>query len=215
MLSLDPDLGLSRPLRIVLLGAHADDVEIGAGGTLVRLLRERPRAEVTSVVFTGSEARADEARAAAADLLEDALEVDVLTPGFRDGYLPHHGADVKAWAHGALGALEADLVFTHRRDDAHQDHRFLADLAWQLFRGCPIVEYEVPKWDGDLGQPNAYVVLEDALLERKIEVLGRHFSSQHGKRWYDGDTFRSLARVRGVEAGARYAEGFYCRKLTW
>lgn len=215
MFDLDPAAGTTRPLRLVLFGAHADDVEIGAGGTLLRLLAERPQTVVTSVVFTGSEARASEARAAAANLLEDALEVDVLTPGFRDGFVPYDAAEVKAWAHDSLGALEADLVLTHRADDAHQDHRFLAGLAWQLFRGATIANYEIPKWDGDLATPNAYVALEDATLERKIEILGRHFASQHGKGWYDGETFRSLARIRGVEAGARYAEGFHCRKLTW
>ncbi|MGB3541286.1 PIG-L deacetylase family protein [Rubrivirga sp.] len=215
MFDLEAAKGRTKPLRIVLLGAHADDVEIGAGGTLLRLLSERPRTSITSAVFTGSDARADEARAAAADLFEDALEVDVLTPGFRDGYLPYHAADVKAWAQEALSGLEADLVLTHRRDDAHQDHRFLSDLAWQLFRGATIVGYEIPKWDGDLGQPNAYVALEAETLDRKIDVLGRHFSSQHVKRWYDGESFRSLARLRGIEAGVRYAEGFTCRKLTW
>ena len=215
MFDLEDAKGRTSPLRVAVLGAHADDVEIGAGGTLLRLVSERPRTSVTSVVFTGGDARADEARSAAADLLQGALEVDVLTPGFRDGFLPYQAAEVKEWARDALSSLEADLVLTHRRDDAHQDHRFLSDLAWQLFRGAAVVEYEVPKWDGDLGRPNAYVALEDETLERKVDTLGRHFSSQHGKRWYDGETFRSLARLRGVEAGVRYAEGFACRKLTW
>ena len=215
MFDLEDAQGRTEPLRVVLLGAHADDVEIGAGGTVLRLLAERPRTSVTQVVFTGSDDRAAEARAAADDLLAGALEVRVLTPGFRDGHLPYLAHDVKAWAHAALAGPTPDLVLTHRADDAHQDHRFLCDLAWQLFRGATIASYEVPKWDGDLGRPNAYVALGDGTLERKVGVLERHFPSQHGKGWYDGETFRSLARLRGVEASARYAEAFECRKLTW
>ena len=215
MLSLPPDLGRDRPLRLVCLGAHADDVEIGAGGTVLRLLAARPLTEVTMVVFTGDETRAAEARDAAADLLADAADASVAMPGFDDGFLPHHAADVKAWARDHLAGLRPDLVLTHRRDDAHQDHRAVADLSWQTFRGARIAEYEVPKWDGDLGRPNAYVALDEETAHRKVTLLGRHFPSQHGKPWYDPETFRGLARVRGVEAGTRYAEAFHCAKLVW
>lgn len=215
MFGLPPDLGRTDPLHLVLLGAHADDVEIGAGGTVLRLLAERPRTTVTLAVLTATGDRADEARAAADALLADAASADVLTPGFQDGALPYTASVVKAWARETLGALRPDLVLTHRLDDAHQDHRFVGELAWQTFRGARIAAYEVPKWDGDLDRPNAYVALDSVTLDRKLALLRAHFPSQHGKGWYDDDTFRGLARVRGVEAGARYAEAFHCRKLVW
>ena len=215
MFALPPDLGHTRPLRVVALGAHADDVEIGAGGTLLRLLAERPDTHVTAVVATGDTARQREARDAAADLLRGAASATVLTPGFRDGFLPHEQPALKDWARERLTGTRPHLVLTHRRDDAHQDHRALGDLAWQTFRGATIAEMEIPKWDGDLGQPNAYVALSEAQVERKLDLLGRHFGSQRGKGWYDDETFRGLARLRGVEAGTRYAEAFRCTKLVW
>lgn len=215
MFGLDSGLGRERPLRLVLLGAHADDIEIGAGGTLLRLLAERPQTHVVYTVLTASGDRADEARAAAQDLLADAAGLDVHTPGFRDGFLPYQAETVKVWARETLGQAAPDLVLTHRSDDGHQDHRFVAHLAWQTFRGAAIASYEIPKWDGDLDRPNAYVTLDEPTVDRKLALLSRHFQSQQGKGWYDGETFRGLARIRGVESGARYAEAFHCRKLVW
>jgi len=215
MFALDPSLGRDEPLRVLALGAHADDVEIGAGGTVFRLIAERPQTEVTLVVFSASGARIDEARASADALLADAARADVHVLGFRDGYFPVEAAEVKGWAQAHLEGLRPHLVLTHRRDDAHQDHRVVADLAWQTFRGAAIAAYEIPKWDGDLDRPNAYVALDAATLDRKVAHLGAHFASQQAKGWYDGETFRGLARIRGVEAGARYAEAFHCAKLVW
>lgn len=217
MFALDPRLGAEpgRPLRLVCLGAHADDVEIGAGGTVLRLLAERPHTEVTWVVLCASGARADEARAAAAEILAGAAESRVVVGTFRDGYVPTEAAALKAFAQAELEAVRPHLVLTHRLDDAHQDHRAAADLAWQTFRGATIAAYEVPKWDGDLDRPNTYVTLDEETLGRKLAVLSAHFPSQQAKPWYDAETFRGLARVRGVEAGARYAEAFHCRKLVW
>lgn len=215
MFALDSSLGHDRPLRVLALGAHADDVEIGAGGTLLRLTAERPQTEVTLVVFSASGARLEEARASAEALLAGAARADVHVLGHRDGFFPAEGAAIKGWAQAHLEGLRPHLVLTHRRDDAHQDHRVVADLAWQTFRGAAIAAYEIPKWDGDLDRPNAYVTLDAATLDRKAEHLRTHFASQQAKGWYDDETFRGLARVRGVEAGARYAEAFHCAKLVW
>ena len=204
----------SEPLRVVALGAHADDIEIGAGGTLLRLLAERP-VDVTMAVFSSSADRATEARESASALLVAATSATVHVLDHRDGYFPQQVTEVKDWARATLEPVRPHLVLTHRRDDAHQDHRVLAALAGQTFRGATIAHYEIPKWDGDLGRPNAYVTLSDELMDRKVAHLGEHFGSQHGKAWYDADTFRGLARIRGVEAGTRWAEAFECPKLVW
>ena len=214
MFALDPALGRDEPLRVVCLGAHADDIEIGAGGTILRLLDERPNTHVTHVVFSADAIRADEARAAARQLLA-AAEADIHVLGHRDGFFPFEAADIKGFAQAALEGVRPHLVLTHRRDDAHQDHRVIADLAWQTFRGATIAAYEIPKWDGDLDRPNAYVALDDATITRKLALLADHFPTQQAKGWYDDETFRGLARVRGVEAGVRYAEAFHCTKLVW
>lgn len=217
MFGLPTDLGhaADQPLRLLCLGAHADDIEIGAGGTVLRLLRERPQVEVTWAVVSASGERADEARTAAAALLADAASVRVEVQAFRDGFFPHDAANLKAFFRETLEPLRPHLVLTHRSDDAHQDHRTVGELSWQTFRGARIAAYEVPKWDADLDRPNAYVALDAAVLERKLAVLAEHFPSQQTKGWYDEETFRGLARVRGVEASVRYAEAFHCRKLVW
>lgn len=217
MFGLPPNLGHApdRPLRLICLGAHADDVEIGAGGAVLRLLAERPHVEVLWVVLSADGERADEARAAAAALLADAASACVDVQSFRDGFFPHDAADLKTFFRETLEPLRPDLVLTHRTDDAHQDHRAVGELSWQTFRRARIAAYEVPKWDGDLDRPNVYVTLDAAVLERKLAVLAEHFPSQQDKSWYDEETFRGLARVRGVEAGVRYAEAFHCPKLVW
>ena len=219
MLGLDDRLGRTpaAPLRLLALGAHPDDAEIGAGGTVLRLLAERPHTAVRWVVLTGAGTpREAEARASAAAFLRGAArsEIDVL--GFRDGFLPFQGEDVKTHFEAALKGSAPHLVLTHARDDRHQDHRLVSDLAWNTFRGGPVVaEYEIPKWDGDLGRPNAYVTLDEATLARKADLLLTHFPSQATKPWFTADTFRALARLRGVEAAAPFAEAFTCRKLVW
>jgi LmbE family N-acetylglucosaminyl deacetylase len=219
MLGLDDRLGRApdAPLRLLALGAHADDAEIGAGGTVLRLLAERPHAEVRWVVFTGAGTpREAEARASAAAFLANAARAHVDVLGFRDGFLPFSGVEVKEHFEAALKGFAPHLVLTHARDDRHQDHRLVSDLAWNTFRGGPVVaEYEIPKWDGDLGRPNAYVALDEATLARKTDALLAHFPSQAVKPWFTADTFRALARLRGVEAAAPFAEAFTCRKLVW
>lgn len=217
MFSLSPTAGRSAadPLRVVALGAHADDIEIGAGGTLLRLLAERPHTSVWWAVLSGTPERAAEARAAAADMLAGAAEAHVHVASFPDGLFPQRAEALRIWVRETLGAVHPHLVFTHRLADAHQDHRAVAELSWQTFRGAAIAAYEIPKWEGDLGRPNALVALDDATAARKLDVLARHFPSQGGKPWYDADTFAGLMRLRGVEAGVRSAEGFECPKLVW
>ncbi len=219
MFNLPDRLGTApdAPLRLLCLGAHADDLEIGCGGAVLRLLAERPHTAVRWIVLSGAGTpREDEARAAASDFLAGAAEAQVDVAGFRDGYFPFEGEAVKDYFERALKDAAPDLVFTHAREDRHQDHRLVSDLTWNTFRGrAAVAEYEIPKWDGDLGRPNAYVTLGAAVAERKIELLRTHFPSQRTKAWYDADTFRGLLRLRGVEAAARYAEAFTCRKLVW
>ena len=211
MLGLRPS---DRPLRLVCIGAHADDIEIGAGGTVRRLLAEHS-VEVTWAVASADGARADEARAAASEWLDGARSAVVEIGAFRDGYFPAQRAEIKDWFKAALAPAAPDLVLTHRRDDAHQDHRTLGELTTETFRGPTVAYYEIPKWDGDLARPSAYVTLTDAEAAFKTDALLRHFHSQHAKPWYDADTFRAMLRIRGVEAGARWAEAFTVDKLIW
>ncbi|MEM1056907.1 MAG: PIG-L deacetylase family protein [Bacteroidota bacterium] len=215
MFDLAPSLGVTEPLRLVCLGAHSDDVEIGAGATVRRLLRERPETHVVWAVLTGDADRQREARESATALLADAASVRIETPGFRDGHLPWQGIELKAWARETFAEADPHLVLTTGREDLHQDHRQTAELAWQTFRGASIAEMEIPKWDGDTVRPNAFVRLDDAMVEEKLDHLLTHFASQRAKGWYDAETFRATLRLRGVEAGCRWAEAFTCRKLTW
>lgn len=217
MFALQAELGRSAasPLRLLCMGAHSDDVEIGAGGTILRLLAERPYTHVAYAVLSTDAAREAEAREAATAMLRDAREAALHFGRFRDGHLPYLASDVKAFAHDVLAPFRPHLVLTHAGCDAHQDHAFLARLAWQVFRGATIAGFEIPKWDGDLGRPNAYVALSEAQAEGKLDLLARAFPSQHDKPWYDRETFAALLRLRGVEAGVRHAEAFHCAKLVW
>ena len=209
------------PLRLVCLGAHADDVEIGAGGTVLRMLAERPHTHVQWVVLSGAgTAREAEARASAAAFLDGAAHADVYVEAIRDGLFPQDAEALRAALRSLRDAGPAHLVLTHRLDDAHQDHRATAEATWQTFRGSAdsrvtIAAYEIPKWDGDTGRPNAYVTLPDATAARKLDLLAEHFPSQASKPWYDAETFRGMMRLRGIEAAARYAEAFACSKLVW
>jgi len=209
-------LALAQPgktLSVLAIGAHADDIEIGAGGAILTWIASGARVEVDWCVASALGERAAEARASAGDFLSGAARADVHLANFRDGYMPADRSAVKDWVEG-LKRLAPDVILTHQRNDAHQDHRLINELTWNTFRDHLILEYEIPKWDGDLGQPNAYVELSEALLARKIELLMKHFGSQRSKAWFDDETFRGLARLRGVECRARYAEAFFARKLT-
>jgi LmbE family N-acetylglucosaminyl deacetylase len=205
-----------EPLSVLCLGAHADDIEIGAGGTILSWLAAGVRLEVHWCVLSAAGARAAEAEASAAAFIAGAASSRVVLGQFDDSLFPYQGADIKAWLKAFKAEIAPDVVLTHARNDAHQDHREICQLTWNLFRDHLILEYEIPKWDGDLGQPNVYVPLTSAVLERKIELLLAHFGTQRSKDWFDAKTFTSLARLRGMECRApeRYAEAFILRKAT-
>jgi LmbE family N-acetylglucosaminyl deacetylase len=201
-------------LSVLCLGAHSDDIEIGAGGTILGWIASGVRLNVHWCVFSASDARASEARGSAQALLAGAISAKVELGAFRDGFFPYQGAEIKTWIENMKERFDPDLILTHRSDDAHQDHREISRLTWNAFRDHAILEYEIPKWDGDLGQPNLYVPLEGAVLARKIDLLLAHFGTQRSKHWFDAEVFRSLARLRGLEcrSPSRYAEAFVMRK---
>jgi LmbE family N-acetylglucosaminyl deacetylase len=201
--------------RVLLLGAHADDIEIGCGGTVLRLAEQRGLS-VRWVVFSATPERAQEARASAAEFLEG-LEATVVVRDYRDGYLPWSGAAIKEEFEALKREFVPDLIFTHYRNDLHQDHRLVSELTWNTWRNHLILEYEIPKFDGDFGSPNFFSALPVATVERKIDVLLRHFQSQAGRQWFTPDLFRAVARIRGMECAApeALAEAFYCRKAVF
>jgi LmbE family N-acetylglucosaminyl deacetylase len=205
------------PRRILALGAHPDDIEIGCGGTLLRLLAEYRRVEVLWVVFTSTPDRAAEARGSAGAFLEGASGARVIVREYRDGFLPYSGAAVKDEFEALKREFSPDLVFTHYRHDRHQDHRLVSDLTWNTWRNHLILEYEIPKYDGDFGSPNFFSSLPSKVLERKVGLLLEHFPSQAGRAWFTADLFRAVARIRGMESAGPEpaAEAFYCRKARF
>ena len=202
--------------RALALGAHCDDVEIGCGATLVSLLRNHPQIELTIVVFTSEDGRADESRHALTALLGEPQRWRLQFGGFRNSYFPAQWAEIKSFMQGVRDEARPDLVLTHCRDDLHQDHRTLGELAWNAFRDHWILEYEIPKYDGDLGRPNVFVPLDAELVEFKIATLLQSFPSQAEKAWFTADTFRGLMRLRGIECQAPggFAEAFTSRKTV-
>jgi LmbE family N-acetylglucosaminyl deacetylase len=206
--------GRDGGLRVLAIGAHSDDIEIGCGGTVLRLVEDGLAASVGWVVLSAAGERAEEARASAASFLKQAPEHEVVVRGFRDGFLPYEGYQVKEFFE-ELKRFDPDLVLTHRRADVHQDHRLVGELTWNTFRNHLVLEYEIPKYEGDLGQPNLFVTLDRSRCERKIELLMEGFRSQRDRRWFTEDTFWSLLRLRGLESNSpsTYAEAFHARKL--
>jgi LmbE family N-acetylglucosaminyl deacetylase len=206
----------AAPLRVLCLGAHADDIEIGCGGTIRRWAREGRLADVRWVVLSAEGPRQDEAQAGAAVFLEGASSPTVQVESFRDGFFPSNLAEIKERFESLKSEVVADVILTHRRDDAHQDHRAVNELAWNTFRDHVILEFEIPKYDGDLVTPNVYVELDEALIEEKARLLDQVFGSQRDRHWFSRETFLGLARVRGVEcrSAGGYAEGFVGRKLV-
>jgi LmbE family N-acetylglucosaminyl deacetylase len=209
-------LSLQEARRVLCLGAHADDIEIGCGGTILRLGAERRDLEVRWVVFSSNAVRAAEARASAAAFLEGTKST-VTIRDYRDGYLPYSGAAIKDEFEAIKKEFVPDLILTHYRQDLHQDHRLVSDLTWNTWRNHLILEYEIPKFDGDFGTPNFFAPLARATLERKIALLLQHFSTQAGKQWFSADLFQAVARIRGMECVApeSLAEAFYCRKAVF
>jgi len=203
-------------LKVLCVGAHSDDIEIGCGGLILQLLGGRPRVEVDWVVFSADAQREREARRSAAAFMRGAARQRVFVHHFRDGFLPYQGGDVKETFEQLKGAVNPDLILTHCRNDRHQDHRLLSDLTWNTFRDHFILEYEIPKFDGDLGAPNCFVPLGRATCSRKVKYLTSLFGSQRDKHWFAPETFLSLMRLRGMEcrAASGYAEAFYARKVV-
>jgi LmbE family N-acetylglucosaminyl deacetylase len=214
------NLGLCRPagetLRVLCLGAHSDDIEIGCGGTVLTLLEQHDNVHVSWVVFSGSDVRRREARDSADAFLSGANKADFIAKEYRDGFFPFLGDQIKDDFESLKKEFVPDLVLTHYRHDRHQDHRLISDLTWNTFRSHFILEYEIPKYDGDLGQPNLFVPLKEAICARKIENIIDSFASQRDKQWFDDETFRAILRLRGMEANSptRFAEAFYVRKAV-
>jgi LmbE family N-acetylglucosaminyl deacetylase len=215
MIHLNLDVKTGSGPKILCMGAHSDDIEIGCGGTILRLADQYPDCEFHWVVFNAIGIRETEARRAA-NLFAGSRLKGPLLKTFQDGFMPYLGIEVKAVFESELKQLSPDLIFTHNGNDAHQDHRLISQLTWNTFRDHFILEYEIPKYDGDLGCPSVFVPLEREACEKKVEYLMDAFHSQQAKRWFQPDTFFSLMRLRGMECAASsgYAEAFYCRKLV-
>lgn len=214
-------LGLKRAAtsgapRILCLGAHSDDIEIGCGGTLLQLARTRPRPEFRWIVWSAIGARATEAHLGARRFLGTSAREAVRLYEFRDGFFPAEFSGIKEAFEAVAAEFKPDVVFTHTRDDRHQDHRIISDLTWNTFRNHLILEYEIPKWDGDLGRPNFYVPISPSIAQRKTTALLDVFGSQRSKDWFSEETFLGLMRLRGMEcrASGAYAEAFHARKVT-
>jgi len=203
-------------LSLLCIGAHSDDIEIGAGGLVLTLAESCRELSVHWCVACAGPEREAEARASARDFLQDADQAQVEFGGFEDSYLPEQSRDVKRWLTDVRSRFAADIVLVHRSEDGHQDHRELNRIVWNVFRDHLILEYEIPKWDGDFGQPNLYLPLEARILEHKIALLMRHFGSQRSKDWFDPELFRGVTRLRGMEcrAPSRHAEAFFLRKAV-
>jgi LmbE family N-acetylglucosaminyl deacetylase len=206
----------AAPRRVLAIGAHSDDIEIGCGGTLLKLIEREAVADVRWVVLSADGGRAEEARRSAEALLDGVPRCDVVVCDFPDGFFPYEGQRIKGFFEELKADFSPDVVFTHQRADLHQDHRLSCELTWNTFRDHLILEYEVPKYDGDMNAPNAFVPLEEHLLRRKIDHLMSHFGSQRSKRWFQEDLFSGLLRLRGMECNSpsSYAEAFFCRKAV-
>jgi LmbE family N-acetylglucosaminyl deacetylase len=205
----------AAPLRVLVLGAHSDDAEIGCGGTILQLIADGAVGSVCWVVLSGQGPRIEEARASAEAMLAGVADRDIRQPGFRDGFFPYDGADIKGFFED-LKAFQPDVIFTHQRNDLHQDHRITCELTWNTFRNHLVLEYEVPKYDGDMGRPNLYVPLDEETRRRKIEHLMEHFATQSSRHWFKEELFSGLLRLRGMECNSptAHAEAFYSRKAV-
>lgn len=206
----------SQVQRVLCIGAHSDDIEIGCGGTILRMLDENSSLEIRWVVLSGNDDRKSEARGSAEAFLAKAAKKEFISFSFSDRFFPTEIREIKQAFFELRQSFTPDVVFTHRREDRHQDHACVAECTWNTFREQLVLEYEIPKYEGDLGQPNLFVELNQTICERKIDLLMEHFGSQRSKYWFDDETFWALLRLRGLEgrAESRYAEAFTARKLT-
>lgn len=215
MLPLTTAQRADEPLHVLALGAHSDDIEIGCGGTLLRLVADRPAVEVHWVVLSGEDGRADEARRSADNFLRHTSEKTVAVHDFRNAFF-RYGPEVKEYFEELKSEVSPEVVFTHNRGDLHQDHRLVCELTWNTFRDHLILEYEVPKYDGDLGAPNLFVPLDETTAREKTAAILEGFPSQRDKRWFTEELFMGVMRLRGMECNSEsgYAEAFYCRKAV-
>lgn len=215
VIELDLPLRGGQPFTVLCLGAHSDDIEIGCGGSLLRFKADFPHVRFKWVVLSAAGTRGEEAKRGA-ELFTSGCAAEVVLKDFRDGFFPYNGREIKAFFEELKGQIEPDLIFTHWQGDAHQDHRVLSELTWNTFRNHMILEYEIPKYDGDLGRPNLFVPLEKPLYEDKVSHLFSAFASQQSKHWFQHETFLGLMRIRGMECNAPsgYAEAFHARKVV-
>jgi LmbE family N-acetylglucosaminyl deacetylase len=203
-------------LKVLCLGAHSDDIEIGCGGTVMELIKESNQVAFDWVVLSADEKRRKEASASSAAFLAGAAHRNVVIKKFRDGFFPYIGGEIKEYFEELKRGIDPDLILTHCRQDLHQDHRLVSELTWNTFRDHLILEYEIPKYDGDFGAPNIFVHLDEAVCAAKSRNILKHFRTQAGNSWFTEDAFRAPMRLRGIESNAPsgYAEGFYGRKLV-
>ena len=201
--------------RVLCIGAHSDDIEIGCGGTVLSLIEARDNLEFLWMVLSSSPERAKEAQRSARAFLRGTRAKTIVVKSFRDGFLPYIGAPVKECFEELKNTFVPDAIFTHYRYDLHQDHRLVSELTWNTFRDHLILEYEIPKYEGDLGSPNFFVPLSKSLCQRKVRSLMRYFGTQRKRKWFSEDLFLGLMRLRGIEAASptNYAEAFHCRKV--
>jgi LmbE family N-acetylglucosaminyl deacetylase len=216
MLRLAPAPANGRGLELLCLGAHSDDLEIGCSGTIFRWLAEQRIERITWVVLSGNAERAAEAQRSAHSIFGEHPGFRLMVESFRDGYFPYTAVPIKDFFETLKPQVQPDVVLTHYRDDRHQDHRLVSELTYNTFRDHLILEYEIMKRDGDIGQPNTYVALDDASVDRKVDHLMAQFGTQRDRSWFSEDAFRGLMRLRGIEAGAPsgHAEAFHCRTVV-
>lgn len=200
-------------LKILCLGAHSDDIEIGCGGSLLKLFDSYKVSFVKWIVFSSNDIRKAEALESASAFLKNVENKDVEVLNYRDGFLPQNAYEIKDYFEKIKKEINPDIIFTHYRDDRHQDHRLVSDLTWNTFRNHLILEYEIPKYDGDLGVPNTFINIDEKFVDKKVEVLLSAFNSQRNKHWFDKENFTALMRIRGMESAVKYAEAFYARKI--
>lgn len=215
MLSLKFGRKQQDDIGILLLGAHCDDIEIGCGGTLLKIFTQYKIGHVKWVILSSTQQRAEEARSCAEFFLKDIPSKEIIIKDFKDGFLPQVSADIKIFYEHLKSDFNPDIIFTHYREDFHQDHKLLSELTWNTFRNHFILEYEIPKYDSDLGTPTFFVELDEVIVERKVEALLNYYTSQRNKHWFDAETFRSIMRLRGMQSASKFAEAFYARKVKF
>lgn len=203
-------------LQVLCLGAHSDDIEIGCGGTILKLIETFSNISFYWVVFGAIDDREEEALTSANTFLKGVEQKTIVVKAFRDRFFPYIGAEIKEFFDQLSRVVSPDLIFTHYRNDLHQDHRLISDLTWNAFRNHMILEYEIPKYDGDLGNPNVFVHMGESIYQQKLAHLMKHFATQSNKHWFNEETFSSILRLRGIESNApdKYSEAFYCRKAV-